>query len=247
MASQVWESFLDIVLMVIGAVITIAVTGIVEWYKQPKLKITIGDCIGVLIDGPEPKYSKALRVLAKNISPKIPCIPRSVALRCGATIWFHSIGSGELVHKEPMSGRWANSPQPILLVGEIEGGALPWTRGDKRKLTLRDPLIITDESYIDIHVGGEEFLDIAVRYYTDDECYGWSNKSYKCNGRLQDYRLDRGEYIIRILIKYSGKVCIAYFQLVNTDALDNFKITEVGYDRQEVLQKIKEMHKNTAL
>jgi hypothetical protein len=94
---------------------------------------------------------------------------RAPALQCRATITFH-YRDGQKVFDKAMEGRWSGSPEPNPLPIVDPSGRQSQIIVDFSRLIL--------ESRIEIYPGQDRTLDVAVRFDSDEECYGWNNEVY---------------------------------------------------------------------
>lgn len=165
------------------------------------------------------KKHKATRLVVENMSLGAgwgAWLFRNAAENCRATITFHHINDGQNYFGSGMTGRWARSPQPIPLTGEVGGTSfLIW---DTERLTT--------ESKTDIHPGERTELDIAARFDNDQEAYGWNNEAYFCNPpwRTPHWRVPQGRYIVKVVILASSVECVRVFRLCNEGGIENFRL-----------------------
>ena len=120
------------------------------------------------------KINKHIRFLVKN---------RDSALQCRADLTFYNLDY-DITYT--LQGRWANSMEPSFVS--------PSDRIQK--------IIYPDR--IDIGYHDSEPLDCIVQY--DDElniAYCWNNESYAMNGRNARYKLETGNY--KVKVKLSGQ------------------------------------------
>jgi hypothetical protein len=73
---------------------------------------------------------------------------------------------------------------------------------------------------MDIHPGDSELLDVAVRFDTDQDCYGWNNETYFLQppalfGRNPKWRLGYDRFLVKIVVRSSGHTRAAVFRLIN--------------------------------
>jgi hypothetical protein len=122
-----------------------------------------------------------------------------------------------------MDVRWASSPEPIDLTGQIVDQQQP------AQLVCRIVNFAGLESRMDVYPGEEEKLDVAVRFRGEPECYGWNNEAYFNDWRTPDWKLDGGMYLVRAVITSSGSKCIGIFRLMNeSEPLTAFRLTELS-------------------
>jgi hypothetical protein len=125
---------------------------------------------------------KFFRVEVENKKfPKLlSWIPRQTVENCRAKIEFFKVG--ELSHLFVFNGRWASTPELVYLQSQEQ----------YIKLLVPDPVTIP--------VCQKEKLDVFVKEGTDDCAYGWNNESYFNQWKNQKYKLEKGEYIVKVTI-----------------------------------------------
>jgi hypothetical protein len=143
---------------------------------------------------------------------------RAPALQCRGSITFHHL-DGQNVFGREMTVRWTGSPQPIPIQARAQDGT---------QIQIFDPMRLTPESRMDIYPGEGELLDIAVRLDDDEDCYGWNNETYFCNTpwRNPDWRLPKGRYLVKVVIRSSGQRCTGTFRLVNDVPCRDFRLEQ---------------------
>src|SRR5260370_199717 len=107
-----------------------------------------------------------------------------------------------------MDARWASSPEPLPIQAVGPGG---------QQFQILDLARLGLGSRTDTYPGESEVLDVAVRIENDVECYGWNNETYFSQpiGRNQNWRLDKGRYLVRVTVVSSGQKCVDVFRLIN--------------------------------
>jgi hypothetical protein len=102
-----------------------------------------------------------------------------------------------------MDGRWASTPE------------LPHISSDViLKLLRPDPVTIS--------VGESEYLDVITKYEKDKEAYGWNNAAYFNNWRTPNYKLERGQYLVKISISTQNGVTFSQkFSLQIADKIED--------------------------
>jgi|SRR5208337_665005 len=223
---------MEILLSIVGGgLITIATAIFIEWLRKPRLVLRIET---PELDLPKnaPPQRRHLRLVLKN-KPLIPgfrWMQRSAALQCRGTITFHN-KDGQDVFGKAMAVRWASSPEAINLGGQIVDLQQP------AQLVYRIVNVTGMESRIDVYPGEEETLDVAVRFNGEPECYGWNNESYFNNWRTPDWKLDRGTYLVRVVIASSGNKFVGRFRLMNeADPLTAFHLTKLSRKERKKLK-----------
>ncbi len=82
------------------------------------------------------------------------------------------------------------------------------------KLLYPDPVTIP--------VGEKEYLDVITKYENDKEAYGWNNEAYFHGWRTPKYKLERGEYSVKITIAtQNGKTFTRRFRLIVSDKIED--------------------------
>ncbi len=214
--------------IVLGAVISIVITVIVERTKKPSLYLSVGK--------PYDANSEQIRTLNKDAGNIVPfgkrhrhlyvyvgnrsvnrlfrwCFYRETAIQCRAEITFHYM-DGRRVFEHPMPARWAGSANP----------SLPVIHFDKREGYIVDPARLSFESRMDIRPGTEEGLDTVVRFDVDDACFGWNNESTFQGLRHPQWRLPDDRYLMKVTVISSGDRVSGIFCLFNNPNLDSFRI-----------------------
>jgi hypothetical protein len=142
---------------------------------------------------------------------------RTAATQCRGEITFHHLDDGQDVFGRAMEVRWAHSPEPIA--NQIVG------LDNKVQFYIRDFTRAATGSRIDVYPGEEELLDVAVRFDSEAECYGWNNDSYFYNWRNPKWKLPRERYLVKVVITSSGQKCVDVFRLINdVDSRTDFRL-----------------------
>lgn len=219
--------------IVAGGLITIVTALFVESMKRPRLSMQIEETPqNVIYEDRPARTSRYLRVLVSNESlPKWSAwLLREAAIHCTAEVTFHDYVSGRRCFQTPMPGRWASSVEPVPAVGVI---------GDKR-FHLFDPSRWTVLTSIDIPPGEKaEPLDIVARFDDDAECFAWNNESYFCQPpwRNRSRALQKGQYIVRVLIRASGQRCQGFYILNNPQNRDDFRLEPTKPDERKKVEE----------
>jgi hypothetical protein len=143
-----------------------------------------------------------------------PLIPRETAYSCHGDVTFYN-ENGTIKICGPMPIRWSGNPQPIKY--EVANDQI---------ISLVEPSLIKQSEYIDIPRDEEEELDIAVRFYQENEAYGWNSESYFHENRNQKFRLPTGNYIIIVNLTCSSNNVSKKFILENPKKIEEFRIVE---------------------
>lgn len=155
---------------------------------------------------------------------------RAPAVRCRGTITFY-IDQGYDVFGKPMAGRWANSPQPSIETFRMaDGRTFPQLPIDRYNREARK----------DIYPGkdDDEPLDVAARWPGDAECYGWCNEAYLAqDGKNADWRLDRGVFLLKVIVNISGRDVNFYFRLHNDGPITAFRLEKATRRERGLISK----------
>ncbi len=201
----------------LGALLAIFTTIVVEYARKPKLKIIIDKDkdIEYLEERPaKHAHFLYLKLTNENLPKAFQWMQRSPALQVHGFITFHHL-NGQKIFKGPMEIRWSNAPEPVPIQGVL-------LDGDQHKpIFLFDFLRILLEQRRDIYPGESEPFDVATRFEEEKECYGWNNETYFIsppNWRNPDRKLDFGCYLVNVEIISAGEKCSGLFRLINEDA-----------------------------
>ena len=211
-------SFNAIASIVAGGFITILVTIFVEVLRRPKLRLAVGNTVDTIYAEERPaKKGRYLYVdLVNDPLPWYACwMSRGAALQCSGTITFHNL-DGQLFFAREMPVRFSRTPEPVpvqLKVGEDV-------------ITFFDPSRASAESRIDVYPGESTPLDVAVKFESEEEAYGWSNLNYFSTPRWRnpDWKLPQGRYLVEITISSSGRKCRDVFRLFNEAGPKDFRL-----------------------
>lgn len=218
---------MEIGTIILGALIAIFVTILVEYLRRPKLELSIGSIEEQNYNNHPAKYKRALRLKLANLPlPKLASwMSRNPAMQCGGNITFHHL-DGQNIFGRAMTIRWPASAQPIPLSFDFDG----------KKATIVDPDRITLEQRMDIFPGEAELIDVACRFDSDEECYGWNNESYFSDPpwKNPNWRLREGRYLVSATIFSSGQKCNGLFRLINDVSIGDFRLEKAlpeDYDK----------------
>lgn len=207
--------------IIVGAFVAIATTLTVEMQRRPKLRMHIAPAETATYGAGFPaSSSKYLHVdLVNEQLPRLfRWMSRGAALQCHGTITFHYLDNGARYFAKEMPVRFSRSPEPIPL--QIRGAGF--------SAVLVDPDRISPDSRIDLYPGERTPFDIAVKFDSEAECYGWSNLNYLCNPpwRHPDWKVPAGRYLVEATITSSGAKCSAIFRLLNPGNDNDFRLEE---------------------
>lgn len=212
---------------VLGAVIAIVITIAVENWRRPKLRLEIAP-FGEPTYGPgKPATSSrylALRLHNDSLPRFVGWMSRSAAFRCNGQITFHHLIDGQDFFGKSMPIRWGATEQPIPQQLVDTAGRLIGHIVDEDRL-MRTPTV-------DIYPGEHADLDVAVRFDSDNDCFGWSNLNYHSNPpwRHPGWKLPPGRYLVKVTLRSAGEKCNGLFRLVNDGPRDSFRLlpTDAG-------------------
>jgi hypothetical protein len=194
--------------IIFGGLVTILITIGVEYFRRPKLALSIEDPPADFdrVNCPA-RNARHLRLKLRNKSlpPFLHWMERNAALQCRGEITFHHL-DGQDVFGRKMSIRWASSPQPVPR-------QITDLRGEVRFLLNDSGRATTDT--MDVYPGEEEVFDVAAKFDEEPECYGWNNEAYFFAWRNPNWKLPAGRYLVRVVIRSSGQKCYGKFRLIN--------------------------------
>ncbi len=206
---------------VIGTLVSIGAVISIEYLRRPSLRLSIEDPThDARYDPPGSRPATEVRTLRVTLCNKtLPrwakWMVRAPPLQCRAAITFHHLVDRQDIFGKAMDGRWASTPEPVPIAV-----ALANPQG-KQLVLIPDP-----RSWVDVYPGESELLDIAIRADNDAECYGWNNEAYFSSPawRNANWKLDRGRYLVRVIITSSGQKCIGWFSLENSVGRAAFRL-----------------------
>jgi hypothetical protein len=202
--------------VVLGAVVAILITILVENLRKPRLQLSIDSPpTDVSYQNHPAQHARFLAVrLANRPLPRwARWMSRNTALQCHGEITFHHL-DGQNVFGRAMTGRWSGSPEPVTINFRI----------DKHFVSFSDPSKLT--STVDVPPGETRVLDIAARFDDDEDCYGWNNEAYSSDPvwRNPDWCLSPDRYLVRVTIVSAGEKCIRLFRLINDVSRSDFRL-----------------------
>ncbi len=172
--------FWSFIISFIASVIAIVVTLLIERKRMPCLSVVASEEANVDNTYPGRGRWKFFRVSVFNkpFPAFVRWVPRQTAENCRAKVEFYSLDKKVLFG---FNGRWASTPELPQLDHDI-----------LLKLLYPDPVTIP--------VGDSELLDIIVKHSENDEAFGWNNEAYVHNWRTPHYKLDPGDYLVKVTI-----------------------------------------------
>jgi hypothetical protein len=190
----------------------------VEWMRKPRLSIRIlpPEEASQFRDGAiETFLSLKVRVSNGSLPFGFSWMQRQSARDCRATLHFLREDKTSFIAR-PMPGRWAGSVQPVPLEGVI--------RPSMEKIEIHDIARLTADSRVHIPAGEMEGLDVAVRFPTATDAFGWTNESYRYGGRHPGFTLPAGRYLVDILVQSEGVKKRERFRIENDHTIDEFRL-----------------------
>lgn len=214
----------------ISAFIAIAFVIWMEKLRKPKLSLKIGKFNKHEYDESLKKPARIMRTFGLNLENEnlhkcLRWISRNTAVHCSGYITFHK-KDGDSVFSRPMPIKW--SRMPML---EVRPGGT---------IIEHSPY---EASFIDVHPGEYETLDVISRFDNDSECYGWNNESYYSDPRWRnkDWKLDGSyDYFIKVRVISAGLRCEDVFKLHIGNDPDDLKLEQADETDKERILKIPE-------
>jgi len=225
----------------LGAVLAICTTIVIERTRQPMLELSIK----APVDNPygDKMPARSARFLGVEISnQRLPSLfrwmDRSPANQCRGEIGFHHL-DGQPVFDETMVARWTGTREPRhpeIYVPDPSG-----SNGYKKYGTIFDVERLELVQSLDIHVGSPKAIDIAARFDEEDESYGWSNESYfsEKKWRPEKWRMGKQIYLVRVTIHSSGRAGEGLFRLVNDTGISSFRLLAASRDDRKKIESWK--------
>lgn len=202
--------------VILGAIVAILITILVENLRKPRLQLGIDSPpTDVEYQNHPAKYARFLSVeLANAPLPRwARWMSRNTALQCHGEVTFHHL-DGQNVFGRAMTGRWSSSPEPVPITFRI----------DNHFVLISDPSKLT--SRVDVPPGETQHLNIAARFDSESECYGWNNEAYFSDPiwRNPAWCLNSGRYLVKVTIISAGEKCIGLFRLINDVSRSDFRL-----------------------
>ena len=169
----------------------------IEHKKRPEIEIAASEANNVdhtyQFPGPhEGERWKFFRIAVKNKTFSWPFsifLVRQTADNCRAMLTFYKEAYANPIFT--MRGRWISTPElPLLTTGH---DALI-------KTLYPDPVTIS--------AGEKELLDVIVKNGHGKEAYGWNNEAYFNNWMTPAYRLDPGNYLVKVAVSTQNGITI---------------------------------------
>lgn len=205
--------------MLVGALLIIRV----EEFRKPRLALRmVAPHSADYPDNRPARRGHVVTVEAVNepLPPWARWMSRNAAQQCRALITFHHM-DGQNIFGRSMQVKWVRTPEALPLPIRLADGQLFGFLVDPERL-MRDPRV-------DIAPGEASALDVAVRYDSEPECYGWNMESYSSNPpwRNPAWRLAAGRYLIRVQVFSGDQSCTGVFRLINDVPADAFRLEPI--------------------
>jgi hypothetical protein len=208
---------LEILNLILGAIVAILTTILIEYVRKPKLFLTISPPVDIQYPHAPAKEVRFLGVVLHNapMNRMFKWMLREAAQQCFGAVSFHHL-DGQSVFGRSMQARWSGSPEPIATRFSIDG----------KEVAFVDGFRFTQLGKMDVFPGSGEKMDIAARFDNEAECYGWSNQNYFSDPvwRSPDWRLPAGRYLVKVTVVSSGEKLSKLFRLVNDVGRNDFRL-----------------------
>jgi len=206
--------------IVLGGVLAILTTIWLENLRKPKLDLTIAEGHNVDYTTGPSRPAQLARYLAVDVLNRpLPrwsrWWSREAADACHGSMTFHDLDGRNLFGRS-MSARWSGAPEPTFVQYSPSQGPT----------VVVDPSRAAVGSRVDVHPGDSQRLDVAARFDSEADCYGWNNESYFSNPvwRNPDWRLPPGRYLVRITVRGAGESSTELFRLTNDGPVQDFRL-----------------------
>lgn len=210
--------------VVLGAIVSIIITVVIENARRPKLRIRlIAHSDSDYSHGPKrhATFARYVNVAIENLGMPLGLrwLARNAAMQCTTLISFHTL-EGQDIFGRAMEGRWGNSSEPVPATIIIDG----------KQGHIIDQSRLRGLGHLDIFEGRGEGLNIAAKFDNEDECWGWSNASYFCPRpwRNDDWKLAKGTYLVLAVTRSAGAETASVFRLVNEAGRDSFRLAALA-------------------
>lgn len=201
------EIFLSFAFSVMGVIIVL----VIDREKYPKIEIIASkeaNADNIYQIGPRKgERWKFFRVSVKN--KKMPSwvnwlLVRQTAENCRANVYIKGVANKTDIS---FKGRWASTPE------------IPHLANDSvlLKLLYPDPVTIVE--------GNSEYLDVITKFKNEPEAYGWNNESYMHSWRNPNYKLNPGQYKVRVVINTQNGISSTRDFILNVgDKIENTEL-----------------------
>lgn len=206
--------------VILGAVISIAITIWIENLRKPKLSVIVKHPTDIEYANAPAKTARFLQIEVINqpLHWLVRWMSRESAMQVHAAISFYHL-DGQNVFGSEMIARWSGASEPVfprIIFDQKERGF------------VLDPSRLAVSPNIDIYPGHSQAFDIAAKFDKDDECYGWNNEGYfsKPLWRNPAWKLLHGRYLIKITISTAGEKLTHIYRLINDVQRNSFRLEE---------------------
>ena len=215
----------------LGALLSILASVYIEYQRMPKLRFEIEEPpTDATYPSAPAKEARFVRVLLCNdaMPDLLRWLGRDAAMQCYGHIQFYHFEDGAPIFAKPMPIRWAGSDEPLTYQALANG----------QVAQLLDPTKYNAAFRRNCFAGTKEPIDVAARFDTEDDCYGWSNETYLPGKgwRNPDWKLPKGRYLVKVTVLSSGEPVSGIFHLENSVARPHFRLSDAS---REDAQKLK--------
>lgn len=205
--------------VVLGAIVAIVITILVESLRKPRVSIRI-------LPPADTTYTNKLATNARFLSVGVVnnALPtwarwmsRNAATQAHGEITFYHL-DGQNFFGRSMPARWTGSPDPVSNQTLIGVG--------NRIIALQDAFRFSVGTRVDIPPGEAELIKIAGKFDNDSECFGWSNESYFSDPlwRNPNWELPSDRYLVKVVVTTSGEKATEVFRMINNVARTDFRL-----------------------
>jgi hypothetical protein len=214
-----------IISTLLGIVLTIAATVIIEYLRNPKLIFLMeDDSIDSLPKGAPASKIKLLRIkLINKEMPKIfSWLRRDTANHCSVDIQVLYHDDKKPLFEQPISARWSHSDPPSTSHLDTKTNTM---------VQLFDWSKYNEVMTRDCYPGLSEPIDIVARFDSDSDCYIYNNDSFYpnyINWKSEKKKIPQGRYFLIVTVRYSGKKACGFFALENNLSVEHFRLTPIS-------------------
>lgn len=192
----------------VGAVLAIIFAIVVESQKKPRIAICSPSIVeGIYSDGTKSKTAR-LTVTNKMLPRFWRWTHRQAAVNAYGYIDFYDEQNKIFVRKG-MPIKWFYEPGVERLAGD--------------HILIRR---FRDVSFLDVHPGEKQPIDVVSKYDADNVIYGWTYENYFSHPQWRNpkWKINEGEYVVGVEIRYSGDKYRDYFGLCNKKGSFEFAV-----------------------
>ncbi len=226
------ELLMTILGVVLGGILSILTTVFIENLRRPKLRLKLALPSDSTYGPNHPLANRAryLNVDVENVAihPLLRWISRSAAMQCIGSITFHNLYGADIFGRA-MEARWGETVQPVYPAIFLDNQQAGY---------LADIERIRGISHVDIFEGRKSGINVAVKFDAEAVCWGWSNQSYFSNPQWRDgkWKMEKGTYLVRVIVHSAGAEARNVFRLVNEAGLDSFRLEEATDAEREKVE-----------